>query len=289
MPQAPPWSAVGRVRAPAPMDGCCAWLLIGGQVALSVTALFGAGLFLRSLHNLQSIDTGFDSRLGPAGLDRPVPEPAAAAGTAGRVPPTRSRGSARCLVFRSQRWPTSRPIEAAAERTLALEVRGADGSIQLAAGHAPGLGGSAVLRGDEDPHAIGAGLHLDSDAMNMPRVAIVNDTFARQHFGDRSALGRPQFGGDGAPYEIVGVVGDAKYMDLRQQVPPTVYLHAFQRDRMSGAARDPQRGESGAPRWPRCGRRLRAAALDRPAVTGVRTLDAVRSTRRSRASGCSPP
>jgi len=36
-------------------------LLIAGQVALSVTMLVCAGLFLRSLHNLRSIDTGFES------------------------------------------------------------------------------------------------------------------------------------------------------------------------------------------------------------------------------------
>jgi predicted permease len=107
------------------------------------------------------------------------------------------------------------------------------------------------------------------DAMNMPRVAIVNDTFARQHFGDRSALGA-SIGGDGAPYEIVGVVGDAKYMDLRQQVPPTVYLHAFQRDGISGqlairSAVNPEHLAAAVRQ------EIRAAAPS-VVVTGVRTL-----------------
>lgn len=62
-----------------------------------------------------------------------------------------------------------------------------------------------------------------------PRVAIVNAATARHYFGDRSPLGKHvTFEGQAAPYEIVGVVGDAKYEDLHQPAPRTIYLHAFQ-------------------------------------------------------------
>src|SRR5262249_41051380 len=80
---------------------------------------------------------------------------------------------------------------------------------------------------------------LDSDA--GPRVVVVNETFARRYFAGASSIGQ-QFmlgnGGEGTgnPHrpanmprpagdllEIVGVVGDAKYTDLRERVQPTVY------------------------------------------------------------------
>jgi len=76
-----------------------------------------------------------------------------------------------------------------------------------------------------------------------PPVAIVNRAMARYYFGDRNPIGgRFQFVGSSnsgitaAPpdqiYEIVGVVGDAKYLDLRETPPRTIYLNAFQEPRM---------------------------------------------------------
>jgi hypothetical protein len=63
--------------------------------------------------------------------------------------------------------------------------------------------------------------------------AVVNETFARLFLPGGLALGR-QFvrkqrlrEGDAdreIPYEVVGLVADAKYNDLREQAPPTVYL-----------------------------------------------------------------
>ena len=76
-----------------------------------------------------------------------------------------------------------------------------------------------------------------------PPVAIVNQAMARYYFGDKNPIGgRFQFVGPsnsgitGAPpdqlYEIVGVVGDAKYLDLREIPPRTIYLNAYQEPRM---------------------------------------------------------
>jgi putative ABC transport system permease protein len=66
---------------------------------------------------------------------------------------------------------------------------------------------------------------------------------ARYYFGDRSPIGgRFQLVGPsgsgitGAPpdqvYEIVGVFGDAKYLELREVPPRTIYLNGFQEPRM---------------------------------------------------------
>ena len=64
-------------------------------------------------------------------------------------------------------------------------------------------------------------------------MAIVNQAMARHYFGGGSPLGRHlTFERDAVPYEIVGVVGDAKYVDLHEAAPRTVYLNAFQEGRI---------------------------------------------------------
>ena len=61
------------------------------------------------------------------------------------------------------------------------------------------------------------------------RVVIVNQAMATHHFAAGDPLGgRVTFDGDDRLYEIVGVVGNAKYADLHDPAPQTVYLHAFQ-------------------------------------------------------------
>ncbi len=77
----------------------------------------------------------------------------------------------------------------------------------------------------------------DTDRDGALKVAVVNETFARQQFGGADPIGRRiAFGaqGPGVPgfadvVEVVGVARDAKYTDLRGAVPPTVYLPASQR------------------------------------------------------------
>jgi predicted permease len=71
------------------------------------------------------------------------------------------------------------------------------------------------------------------DTAASQRVAVVNDSFARYFFADGSVLGR-HVTSAGTTYEIVGVVGDAKYRHLRDAVLKTVYIPLMQR------AGDPQ-------------------------------------------------
>jgi predicted permease len=69
----------------------------------------------------------------------------------------------------------------------------------------------------------------DFNLGDQRRVAIVNQTLARYYFGDTSPVGRHlTFKDDDSPYEIVGVVGDAKYQEMREATEATIYLNAFQ-------------------------------------------------------------
>src|SRR5690348_13374116 len=65
------------------------------------------------------------------------------------------------------------------------------------------------------------------DVEGAPRVAIINRTMARHFFPNESPIGH-HFqtipGGSLGPIEIIGVVGDSRYNDLREQTPDFFYL-----------------------------------------------------------------
>jgi len=72
-----------------------------------------------------------------------------------------------------------------------------------------------------------------------PLVAMINQAMARDYFGKSSPIGcyvtldHVTLRGNETPtYQIVGVVADAKYNDLQQAAPRTIYLHTFQEDRI---------------------------------------------------------
>ena len=66
----------------------------------------------------------------------------------------------------------------------------------------------------------------EGDREGAPKVAVVNKKFVREFLGEGNPIGR-RFGFGGrdakADIEIVGVAGDAKFTDLRNEVPPTIY------------------------------------------------------------------
>ena len=66
-----------------------------------------------------------------------------------------------------------------------------------------------------------------------PRVAIVNLAMGRHYFSDGNPIGRRvTLDGDDRPYEIVGMVGDAKYSEIREATPRTIYFNMFQDGRV---------------------------------------------------------
>jgi predicted permease len=70
-----------------------------------------------------------------------------------------------------------------------------------------------------------------ADAGNATRVALLNETAARFYFGGRNPVGvgiRFPFGKEKPPYQIVGVVKDARHYNLRKEVPRLIYLPVFQ-------------------------------------------------------------
>jgi putative ABC transport system permease protein len=79
-----------------------------------------------------------------------------------------------------------------------------------------------------------AGRDFRFEDQGGPRVAIVNQTMATRYFKESNPL-RKHFKIDGitGDYEIVGVVGDAKYYEPGEVAPSTVYLNTFQDRRVA--------------------------------------------------------
>lgn len=64
-----------------------------------------------------------------------------------------------------------------------------------------------------------------SDELEAPRVAVVNEAFARYFFGDGDAVGRRfTFGRDDSLVTIVGVAGNGKSMNLREEPERFIYF-----------------------------------------------------------------
>lgn len=62
------------------------------------------------------------------------------------------------------------------------------------------------------------------DGPRTPKVAIVNETFARKMFGDEPVIGRHFLGSDKTSYQIVGIVENGKYEMLTEDPGPAMFF-----------------------------------------------------------------
>ncbi len=199
--------------------------LVALQVALSLLLLMGSGLFIQSLMNLRDVDAGFQAdnllrfKLDPmlSGYD-----------VAG----------AKQFYERLQRRLEALPgVESAALSVVAImEGDEWDSSVSVE-------GYQSVDGEDMNPHfnsispdyfktlgmAVLEGQDFDEQIGTPDRKAVVvNETFARRYFGERSPVGYHMGFGTGPgtklDMEICGVVEDAKYEGLREEIPRQVFV-----------------------------------------------------------------
>ena len=185
-------------------------VLVGSQIALSMVLLAGAGLLGRSLQNLRHVDPGF-SKQGVVLFD--VHQ--------GAVRPD----VARQMLQRLEAIP--RAEAATFFSDLGLLGGHAFQADCIADGYTPRAGddlscvlmnvGPRFFETLGTPIVRGRAFRPD-EGPGSPGVAIINETMAKQYFGDTTALGR-RIGGR----EVVGVAKDAKYTSLKEQSPRTLY------------------------------------------------------------------
>jgi putative ABC transport system permease protein len=204
-------------------------ILVVSQVALSLVLLVGSLLFVRTLRNLLTLDPGFrqDNTI-VASIDL----------TRDNIPVPQRQEFKRNLLERVRAVPG---VDAAA-----------DASVVPVSGY--GWNEGLWIGGDEKRQAQSRfdrvspgyfstmktgfldGRDFDShDTATSPKVAIVNETFARKFLNGENPIGKTfridaWVGASSPMYQIVGFVKDAKYEDLREEPRAIVYVAQMQDD-----------------------------------------------------------
>jgi predicted permease len=207
-------------------------LLVVSQFAVSLLLLMSAGLFMRTLVNLQRLDLGFP-RDGLVLLEL---DPVAAGYEGERL---------RTLV--DQLLERLRAVPGVSGVTLSENgiFSGTESSTSIA------ISGRPELRDPDDdvnydhvgpdyfkvvgiPIVVGRDIG-PQDRKGAPRVAVINETMARFYFPGQNPLGQ-RFAETNEPdviYEIVGVSGDARDHDLRGPVTRRYYAPLMQSENLS--------------------------------------------------------
>jgi len=195
--------------------------LVVAQITLAFLLLVGAGLFVRTLSRLQSVQLGFNAEnllLLEVNTQQAGYEDAAAV------------AFHETLRERLAMVPGVRSATLATEGQLDGGTWGLDftvpGSLSETKAQAALLPvGPDYLTTMQIPILLGRDITVD-DEQRKPIAAVVSESFARKHFGSASPIGRRismRFDGD-QELEIVGVAQNARYGSLKEDPPAMLYV-----------------------------------------------------------------
>jgi predicted permease len=197
-------------------------VLVVAQIATSLLLLVAAGLFVRTLSNLQSVSLGFNrEHVLLFELNAPqagYPQPRVADFYAdlrrrlSEVPGVRDVTLSHASLIRAAR---SHPVTVNGQPTQRTRVLwtgpGFFATMQI-----------PILRGRDI---------AETDRRGTLPVAVVSELFAKNNFGDTDPIGRHiEIGGSlrvgGVPIilEVVGVAATVRYGGLKGEIPPVVYV-----------------------------------------------------------------
>jgi len=203
--------------------------LVMSEVALSLVLLVGAGLMIRSFAKLNHIDPGFNPErvltLGVTFLKSKYPADEQV-GTnytqllerAAAVPGVESVGAITDLPLSGGSTSDSFTIEG--RPAVAKEAEPSTEYRVVTPRYFESMG-VPLLAGRD---------FTDSDTRKSPNVVVINDAFARQHFGAESPLGHrlKLQGQERDPLMIVGVVGNVRDFGLDQLPAAAAYVPYLQ-------------------------------------------------------------
>ena len=206
--------------------------LVISQVGLSLVLLIGAGLFVRTLQNLEHLDPGFrhdgvllvnldarragykDAQLGALYADL--------LGRFGGHPGVVSASLSSNTPLSGGIW--SQPVSVNGGSASKESVH-----LNTVAPRFFETMGTPLVSGRD---------FTERDGPSASAVAIVNEAFVRLYLADGQPLGQTIAvpGSRFRPAQVVGVVRDTVSQSLRQPAPPSLYLHYFQYPDMAGIA-----------------------------------------------------
>ena len=194
-------------------------ILVACQVALSLILLVGAGLFLRSVGRLASVDPGFNAK-GVLMF---------------RLDPTLNGHAGNDLLRLCDKITGALEalpggVQAALAGFSPVSGSGSWDRLDVGSGKKIGSFVGAVDPGFLETLQIqlleGRNLSAD-DRADTPLVAVVNETFARKAFGDASPVGREFSTGEGDSrlvYRIVGLIRDGHSISLDEEPGAIAYF-----------------------------------------------------------------
>ena len=210
--------------------------LVVAQVTLSLLLLVGAGLFVRSLSNLRNLGPGFPTeRLVGFNIDPSLngytperlkvfyPQLSEALGA---IPGVQSVGLASMRILEDNEWDSSISVEGftpAKPDEHAEPFMNAIGPNYFATLGVPVVAGRDFTINDNRSVKHGP------EAFNWaPTTVMINEKFAKKYFAGRNPIGlHLGFGTDpGTPtdMEVIGVVKDIKYTNLRDEIPEQAFV-----------------------------------------------------------------
>lgn len=190
-------------------------LFVGVQVAFAFCLMTGGAGFLFSLHNLTTVDTGFDrasvtvlSINNTPQRDRQLPLMQQVQLRVGALPQVQSVATAWMAVF------------SGARRAQRVVVPGKGPSQQEETFYRVSPGYFATLR-TQLLSGRDFNLHDNDDE---PVATVVNLAFVRKYFGDEAVLGKEFRRDDGVRHQIVGVAANSHFGSLRNGPEPIAYM-----------------------------------------------------------------
>ena len=213
--------------------------LVVVQVTLSLLLLIGAGLFTRSLGNLRDLGPGFpaqhlvgfevDPSFNGYNVERQKIFYPELLDSLASIPGVQSTGLASMRILEDNEWDSSMTVEGFNPPTP--DAHPEPYMNEISPGYFATMGVPIVAGRDfrsTDNREIKHRPDEPPDQGWEPAVIMINETFAKKYFAGRNPIGlHVGFGSDpGTPtdMEVIGVVKDIKYTNLRDQIPPQAYL-----------------------------------------------------------------
>jgi predicted permease len=200
--------------------------LVTAQIALSMSLLMAAGLFVKSLKNVSGVDLGLKIDHVTQFAIAPVLNGYEPARTKilfqdvidqlSAIPGVTGVFTARVAILAGNNWGNGVKVQGFQSGP---DIDSGSRFNMISADYFKVMG-IPILSGREFTRA---------DALGRPKVAIVNETFARKFNLGRDAVGKHMSNGsDTLDTEIIGLVKDSKYSNVKTPIPPVFYTPYMQ-------------------------------------------------------------